>query len=188
MATLGVFIALGGTSWAAVKIDGSQVRDGSLTGRDIRNRSLAGADLKSRTIGKKHLRKGLLASRGTRGPAGAPGARGLTGPRGPAGERGPSHGMSAQADDVVENSLETIAVLELEPGNWMFSAAGLVQNQDGLRNHADCQLSTAREQGEGLTFLAQLGTTGFIPLEADTPTTISVDAESFAITAATSQD
>ena len=46
MATIGVFIALGGTSYAAVKIDGSDVRNGTLTGKDVRNRSLGRIDLK----------------------------------------------------------------------------------------------------------------------------------------------
>jgi hypothetical protein len=46
VAYLALFIALGGSSYAAVKITGRQVRDSSLTGRDVRNESLTGKDVK----------------------------------------------------------------------------------------------------------------------------------------------
>ena len=42
MSTLAVFIALGGSSYAAVSITGRDVRDGSLTARDLRRNSLGG--------------------------------------------------------------------------------------------------------------------------------------------------
>jgi hypothetical protein len=45
VAYLTLFVALGGSSYAAVAITGRDLRDGSLTGRDIRNNSLTGADV-----------------------------------------------------------------------------------------------------------------------------------------------
>ena len=36
MATIAVFIALGGSSYAALKITGADVRNGSLTNRDLK--------------------------------------------------------------------------------------------------------------------------------------------------------
>jgi hypothetical protein len=45
MATAAVFVALGGSSYAAAEITGKGVRDGSLTGADIRNNSLASAHI-----------------------------------------------------------------------------------------------------------------------------------------------
>ena len=50
MATVAVFVALGGSSYAAVKITGKDVRNGSLTGADVKNRSLSRADLKRGTV------------------------------------------------------------------------------------------------------------------------------------------
>lgn len=50
MASIALFVALGGSSYAAVKISGKDVRDNSLTGKDIRNGSLSGKDLKSNAI------------------------------------------------------------------------------------------------------------------------------------------
>lgn len=87
MSTIAVFIALGGTSYAAVVVTGSNVRDESLTGRDVRNGSLGLLDIESRA---------RAALRGQAGPAGANGRDGQTGPvggqgfAGAAGATGPS--------------------------------------------------------------------------------------------------
>ena len=50
MASVAVFVALGGSSYAAVKISGADVRNGSLTGTDVKNRSLTSKDLRKGTI------------------------------------------------------------------------------------------------------------------------------------------
>ncbi len=44
VATLALFIALGGSSYAALKITGRNVKNNSLTGLDIRNGTLLAAD------------------------------------------------------------------------------------------------------------------------------------------------
>jgi hypothetical protein len=50
MATLALFIALGGSSYAALRIGTKQVRNNSLLGEDIRNRTLRGEDVLNRTL------------------------------------------------------------------------------------------------------------------------------------------
>lgn len=50
MASIAVFVALGGSSYAAVKITGRDVVNHSLTGIDIQNGSLARKDLKPGTV------------------------------------------------------------------------------------------------------------------------------------------
>jgi hypothetical protein len=45
VSTLCLFIALGGTSYAAIKVTGQSVKDGSLTGADVRNNSLKSSDI-----------------------------------------------------------------------------------------------------------------------------------------------
>ena len=77
MASAAVFIALGGSSYAAVKITGDDVRNGSLTGKDVRDGSLRAAD----------LRPGVLKA-GPEGPKGDPGAPGERGPKGDKGDKG----------------------------------------------------------------------------------------------------
>jgi hypothetical protein len=76
MATLGVFIALGGTSYAALTITGRNVKDGSLGSRDIKDGRLLAKDFKA----------GQLPA----GPQGAAGVQGDAGPTGPTGPQGPS--------------------------------------------------------------------------------------------------
>ena len=52
MATLAVFIALGGTSYAALSITGSDVRNGSLTKRDLKRNTLDGSRIRESRLGK----------------------------------------------------------------------------------------------------------------------------------------
>lgn len=78
-------VALGGTSYAAVTITGSQVKNSSLTGSDIKNHSLTAREFKRGTL--------------LRGPRGPRGATGLTGPAGQGGAQGGS-GTSADAAKV----------------------------------------------------------------------------------------
>src|SRR5688500_3041859 len=48
--SIALFLALGGSSYAAIRITGSDVVNNSLTGIDIKNGSLAKKDLRSGTI------------------------------------------------------------------------------------------------------------------------------------------
>ncbi|MEA2412096.1 MAG: hypothetical protein QOC77_2657 [Thermoleophilaceae bacterium] len=85
MATVAVFIALGGSSYAALTITGRQVRDGSLTGADVKNGSLTGTDVKDRSLRARDFRSGDLPR----------GAQGLQGVQGPAGSDAQFNGASA---------------------------------------------------------------------------------------------
>lgn len=56
MASIAVFVALGGSSYAAVKISGKDVRNNSLTGKDVRNSSLTGADVRNGSLSARDLK------------------------------------------------------------------------------------------------------------------------------------
>ena len=57
MATLAVFIALGGSSYAALSLTGRDIRDGSLTSRDLKRNTLGGTRIKESRLGKvRHAR------------------------------------------------------------------------------------------------------------------------------------
>lgn len=93
MATLAVFVALGGTGYAAVVITGKQVKNNSLTGADVKNGSLATADIHDFSLLRKDFKRGQVPAgpRGRQGPAGpGDGATGPAGPAGPTGGTGPS--------------------------------------------------------------------------------------------------
>jgi hypothetical protein len=95
MATLGVFIALGGSSYAALKVTGRNVPDGSLSGKDLKNNSVKSADVSGLT--RRDFRRGeltvapqiLKGDPGPAGPEGAAGPQGLAGEQGAQGEPGP---------------------------------------------------------------------------------------------------
>jgi hypothetical protein len=52
MATIAVFIALGGSSYAALKITGRNVKNNSLTYRDLKRNTLGGTRIKESRLGK----------------------------------------------------------------------------------------------------------------------------------------
>ena len=62
MASAAMFVALGGTSYAAVKITSADVRNNSLRGADIRNDSLTGADIRSDSVRGSDIRNGSLGA------------------------------------------------------------------------------------------------------------------------------
>jgi len=60
MATVAVFVALGGTSYAAAQITGKDIRNGSVTGSDLRNGSVTGRDVKNRSLSRADLKRGAV--------------------------------------------------------------------------------------------------------------------------------
>jgi hypothetical protein len=99
MATIAVFVALGGSSYAAIKVTGKDVQNSSLTGRDVRNSSLTGRDVKNRSLRSADFRPGQLPA-GPAGPQGAPGPRGATGARGAEGDPGDPGDPGADATNL----------------------------------------------------------------------------------------
>jgi hypothetical protein len=89
VALAALFVALGGTSMAALMITGKQVKNSSLTGIDVKDSSLTGADVKNRSLRAGDFAAGQL-------PAGPPGGEGPRGEQGPNGQQGPK-GEQGQA-------------------------------------------------------------------------------------------
>ena len=100
IATLALFVALGGTSYAAVAlapnsvgtaqiregaVQSSDIKDGAIGSGDIANGAIGSDDIKSGSIQVSDLTKGAL-----NGLDGKDGAQGPAGPAGPAGARGPA--------------------------------------------------------------------------------------------------
>ena len=80
VALLALFVALGGTSYAALTVTGANVRNGSLTGTDIKNGSLRGGDVRNGSLSAGDLSLDTIASlRGATGATGATGAPGTFG-------------------------------------------------------------------------------------------------------------
>ena len=62
VATLALFVALGGTSYAVLRVGSDDVVDDSLRSRDIRNNTLRGRDVHDRSLKARDLRRDSLGS------------------------------------------------------------------------------------------------------------------------------
>jgi hypothetical protein len=84
VALAALFVALGGSSYAALRIGSKQIANNSVRSKDVRNNDLRSTDVRNGTLLLKDFRAGQLAAgspgpQGPQGPPGAPGARGDTG-------------------------------------------------------------------------------------------------------------
>jgi hypothetical protein len=106
VATLALFAALGGSSYAAISITGKQVRDGSLSGRDVHNATLTSKDVRDQSLLAQDFKQGQLGA----GPQGAKGEPGVAGPAGPKGDKGDpgSNGAPATKLWIVADELGNI--------------------------------------------------------------------------------
>ena len=85
VALTALFVALGGTGYAALTITGKNVMNSSLTGRDIKNNSVRSADVAGLLAGD--FKAGQLPA-GPQGPAGPAGPQGQKGDKGDKGNTG----------------------------------------------------------------------------------------------------
>jgi hypothetical protein len=96
VAYLALFVALGGSSYAAVKVGSKQIVNNSVASGDIRNNSLTTKDVHDRSLLAKDFKSGQL-------PRGATGAQGATGAAGsPAGSV-----IQGSTSDDLTNSFST---------------------------------------------------------------------------------
>jgi hypothetical protein len=161
MSTLAVFVVLGGTSYAAAKITGKDVKNNSLTGVDVKDRSLKAADFGARQLpagargpaGAQGV-PGLQGAAGAAGPvgpggpagtAGADGAKGDDGAVGPTGPRGPSevfHGFSGSPLPCTNNTSSVFSECqELPAGSYTVMASVNIANTSGVDRLVGCHLS-----------------------------------------------
>lgn len=82
---LALFIALGGTSYAAVSLSAD-----SVGARELKNQAVGASEIKDGSIMKRDLRERLYE--GLRGGGGGAGSTGPAGPQGPPGPAGPAEG------------------------------------------------------------------------------------------------
>jgi Collagen triple helix repeat (20 copies) len=97
VAFLALFVALGGSSFAAVTvITGKNVKNGSLTAADVKNSSLTGADVKDKSLSPGDFNGSVTGLKGDTGPQGPKGDTGAQGPKGDTGAQGPKGDTGAQ--------------------------------------------------------------------------------------------
>src|SRR5687767_300494 len=60
MSTLAVFVALGGSSYAALQIDSADIANNSVRGADVRNRTIGESDIRRNALGGRTIRESRL--------------------------------------------------------------------------------------------------------------------------------
>jgi hypothetical protein len=105
LAYVALFLSLGGTGYAAAKVTGRDVRDGSLTAAEIKDGSLRARDFRAGDLpagpqgpAGPDGPKGDAGSAGPAGPAGPIGVAGPTGPKGDTGPAGPAGPAGPKGD------------------------------------------------------------------------------------------
>jgi hypothetical protein len=114
---IALFVALGGSSYAAVKIDGKQIKNGTITGAKIKRGSLKAM----------HFKAGQLPV-GARGRAGARGATGAMGPRGLIGPAGATNVRYRFVDQAVPANNSVSATAECKPGERLTGGGSYTSN------------------------------------------------------------
>jgi hypothetical protein len=61
MSTVAVFVALGGSSYAALRIDSAEIENNSVRSVDVRNRTLTERDIKRSSLGGRSIKESRLA-------------------------------------------------------------------------------------------------------------------------------
>ena len=123
VAYVALFAALGGTSYAAVRL-----APGSVTSRAIANGAVTHSKLAVHSIGPANFRPGALQSalNGSKGVTGGVGAAGPAGPAGPAGHDGSaSVALRARSTGAVTAPHGSAADIPLSGGSWTQAANDL---------------------------------------------------------------
>lgn len=145
IASLALFVALGGSATAATLITGAKVKNGTLTGKDLKRSSLTGTQVKNGSLTASDLSRKSLGSlkgaKGDTGPAGPAGARGATGAQGVQGPRGVVKPLatSTASKNIAGGGADT-EVLELAApaGKYLVTAKATLTSTDA--DLLDCRL------------------------------------------------
>jgi len=119
VALVALFIALGGTGYAAIKINGKNIKNGTVTGKKLKNRTLGTAKLTA------------AARRSLRGQRGATGATGPPGPKGDPGPVDPSQFVPASG---VSTVLVGPRALTIDESGGELEYFGKASNTLGVRS------------------------------------------------------
>jgi hypothetical protein len=144
---MALFVALGGSSYAALTVTGKNVKDSSLTGADIKNSSLGTRDIKNRSLLGKDFKAGQLPAgpQGPQGPRGLQGTQGPQGPQGDPGPRGPSDLYSTYVPARIASTSGGDVLDNLTPpdGDYMWFGNAHVQNSTPAPVTVECEIAAS---------------------------------------------
>lgn len=138
MATLAMFIALGGTSYAVITLPRNSV--GS---KQLRANAVSSGKVRNGSIGQRDLAPSARGLRGPRGPAGPGGAAGSNGSAGAGNIIVRTRDASAARPDVAGGSTVKVATVSLPAGHWLVLATTEVTNitNPGVRDIFRCAIA-----------------------------------------------
>ncbi len=163
MATVAVFLALGGAAWAVTSLPKNSVGTKQLKKNAVKSKKVKDGSLLSKDFKAGQLPAGKT---GAQGPKGEPGAQGIQGAKGIQGIQGPTgpsdtyFSVSASGSVVLPGPLTvaTVKSLALPAGTFLVTGEATIDNQEqNGSGYASCFLLDGSDQ----TF--QFGSTGLGP-------------------------
>lgn len=141
VASAALFVALGGVSYAAVKlpknsVGGAQIKNNAVTGAKVKNSALTGADVKNKSLTAADFNGSVQGPAGPAGPAGAAGAAGATGAKGATGATGATGAagsalayvrINTDGTFVADHSKGVTGTVRFSAGLYCIDFAGLTQ-------------------------------------------------------------
>ncbi len=150
VASLALFIALGGVSYAAIKlpknsVGASQIKKNAISGSKVKNSALTGSDIKDKSLTASDFSGPVQGPQGAAGPAGA---KGDTGAPGPAVS---NDAYTAQAPGfpllVVTTSFSSVVTTPTMPaGSYTLAARANILGGGGVKNTLICSLANDAAQ------------------------------------------
>jgi hypothetical protein len=146
VASIALFVALGGSSYAALRVGSKQITNNSIRSQDIRDNAIRSKDIRNGSLLRGDFRMGQLGS-GSRGPRGPRGPKGSKGSKGAKGDPGTAASFWAVVS-------ETSTIVRSKGGATISrDSAGLYRvafpSQD-LRGCAAIASISATESGDNL--------------------------------------
>jgi hypothetical protein len=149
MATIALFVALGGTSVAAVhlaknSVTSTSIKNGQVKNKDLANNAVTSSKVKDRSLLGKDFKAGQLP-KGAQGPKGDQGAKG---DQGQPGATGPSNGYFSTTSNtstpvawVTSGPGAAQRTLSLPAGKCILNGAVEANNNAGSVSTAGCDIS-----------------------------------------------
>lgn len=113
MATVAMFVALGGASYAATRLPKNSVGPKQIAKNAVRSPKVKDGSLLSKDFKAGQLPAGARGATGAKGEAGPRGAAGPQGPTGPSGSTGPQGPGAISISGQVDNSIMDSVVAEI---------------------------------------------------------------------------
>jgi hypothetical protein len=162
---IALFVALGGTGYAAAKLNGKNIKNKTISGAKLKNKTITGGKLKNRTLGVTKLSKGAVSSlKGGTGPAGP------TGPTGAAGSSLAFANVAADGTVDAANS-KNVTTANVKNGTGFYCISGVAGT---VRNAvASLSFDTSSISGSGGSIRAFVGAGAGCP--AGTQVSVATD-------------